>query len=88
MGPATMDILALSYVCSEAGIQFPRTFVLLVDNAPAHWAQALGASQTTYSGNLKGKLRHVDARQEWVQVPRDSKLVNAVHLDATANLRD
>jgi hypothetical protein len=82
MGTATMDILALSYVCSEAGIHFPRTFVLQVDNAAA---QAF-ASQTTYSG--KSRLRHVDARQEWVQVLRDSKLVKAVHVDTTENLSD
>ena len=82
MGTATMDILALSYVCSEAGILFPRTFVLQVDNAAA---QAF-ASQTTYSG--KSRLRHVDARQEWVQVLRDSQLVKAVHVDTTENLSD
>ena len=82
MGTATMDILALSYVCSEAGILFPRTFVLQVDNAAA---QAF-ASQTTYSG--KSRLRHVDARQEWVQVLRDSNLVKAIHVDTTANLSD
>jgi hypothetical protein len=82
MGTATMDILALSYVCSETGIQFPRTFVLQVDNAAA---QAL-ASQTTYSG--RNRLRHVDARQEWVQALRDSKLVKAVHVDTTENLSD
>jgi hypothetical protein len=82
MGTATMDILALSYVCSEAGIHFPRTFVLQVDNAAA---QAF-ASQTRYSG--RSRLRHVDARhwQEWVQALRDSKLVKAVHVDATENL--
>jgi hypothetical protein len=77
-----MDILALSYVCSEAGIQFPQTFVLQVDNAEA---QAF-ASQTTYSG--RSRLRHVDARQEWVQAPRASKLVKAVHVDTTENLSD
>ena len=82
MGTATMDILALSYVCSEAGILFPRTFVLQVDNAAA---QAF-ASQTTYSG--KSRLRHVDARQEWVQALRDSNLIKAVHVDTTANLSD
>ena len=33
-------------------------------------------------------LRHVDARQEWVQVLRDSQLVKAVHVDTTENLSD
>ncbi len=30
----------------------------------------------------------MDARQAWVQALRDSKLVKAVHVDTTANLRD
>jgi hypothetical protein len=30
----------------------------------------------------------VDARQEWVQALRDSKLVKAVHVDTTENLSD
>ncbi len=77
MGPATMDILGLSYVCSEAGIQFPRTFVLLVDNAAAQALASHSGKQLIPDGNLKGRLRHVDARWEWVQVSRDSKL--AVH---------
>ena len=74
--------ISLSYVCSEAGIYFPKTFVLQVDNAAA---QAF-ASQTTHSG--RSRLRHVDARQEWVQVLRDSQLVKAVHVDTTENLSD
>ena len=82
MGTATMDVLALSYVCSETGIYFPKTFVLQVDNAAA---QAF-ASQTTISG--KSRLRHVDARQEWVQALRNSNLVKAVHVDTTENLSD
>ena len=60
--------------------------MLQVDNAAA---QAF-ASQTTYSGKSRGRLRHVpvDARREWVQVPRDSNLVKAIHVDTTANLSD
>ena len=30
----------------------------------------------------------MDARQEWVQVLRDSQLVKAVHVDTTENLSD
>ncbi len=54
--------------------------MLQVDNAAA---QAF-ASQATYSG--KSRLRHVDARQEWVQALRDSNLIMAVHVDTTAKL--
>ncbi len=37
MGTATMEIVALSYtyVCSDSGIAFPRTFVQQVDNGAA-----------------------------------------------------
>jgi hypothetical protein len=45
-GTATiMDILALSYVASETGIQFPRTFVLQVDNAAAQTFASHGSSK-------------------------------------------
>ena len=30
----------------------------------------------------------MDARQEWVQVLRDSNIVKAVHVDTTLNLSD
>ena len=35
-------------------------------------------------------IRHVDARQEWVQVlqVRDSNIVKAVHVDTSLNLSD
>ena len=81
-GNATMDILALSYVCSEAGIAFPQRFTLQIDNAAA---QSF-ASQTSYAG--KSRLRHIDARQEWIQVLRDSNLVKTVHVDTSENISD
>jgi hypothetical protein len=81
-GNATMDILALSYVCSEAGIAFPERFTLQIDNAAA---QSF-ASQTSYAG--KSRLRHVDARQEWVRTLRDSNLVKTVRVDTTENISD
>ena len=77
-----MDILSLSYVCSEAGIAFPEKFTLQIDNAAA---QSF-ASQTSYAG--KSRLRHIDARQEWIQALRDSNLVKTVHVDTTENISD
>jgi hypothetical protein len=81
-GNATMDSLALSYVCSEAGIAFPERFTLQIDNAAA---QSF-ASQTSYAG--KSRLRHIDARQEWLQALRDSNLVKTVHVDTSENIYD
>lgn len=48
-------------------------------------AQSL-ASQASYA--TKSQLRHVDARQEWVQALRDSNLVQAVHIDTFNSLTD
>ena len=81
-GNATMDFLALSYVASEAGVSFPETITLQVDNAAC---QAF-ASQTRYSG--RSRLRHIDARQQWVHCLRDSNLVKTVHVPSPENLAD
>jgi hypothetical protein len=81
-GNATMDILALSYVCSEAGIAFSQRLTLQIDNAAA---QSF-ASRTSYAG--KSRLRHVDARQEWIQALRDSNLVKTVHVATSENISD
>ncbi len=51
-GTATMDLLGLSYVASEAGIPFPNAITLQVDNAPACEAYA---NQTRYSGRSRSQ---------------------------------
>ena len=81
-GTAVMDVLALSYVASEANVAFPSPFVLQVDNAAA---QAF-ACQRRYAG--RSRLRHIDARLEWVRCLRDSALVEVVHVDTHDNLAD
>ena len=77
-----MDVLALSYVASEANVAFPSPFVLQVDNAAA---QAF-ACQRRYAG--RSRLRHIDARLEWVRCLRDSALVEVVHVGTHDNLAD
>ena len=81
-GTATMDLLGLSYVASEAGIPFPNVITLQVDNA----ACEAYANQTRYSG--RSRLRHIDARQCWVQCLRDSRLVRTTHVPSAENLSD
>ena len=81
-GTATMDLLGLSYVASEAGIPFPSVITLQVDNA----ACEAYANQTRYSG--RSRLRHIDARQRWVQCLRDSRLVRTTHVPSPENLSD
>ena len=77
-----MDVLALSYVASEANVDFPSPFVLQVDNSAA---QAL-ACQQRYAE--RSRLRHIDARLEWVRALRDSNLVRVVHVSTHDNLSD
>jgi hypothetical protein len=81
-GTATMDLLGLSYVASEAGIPFPNVITLQVDNA----ACEAYANQTRYSG--RSRLRHIDARQQWVRCLRDSRLVRTTHVPSPENLSD
>jgi hypothetical protein len=81
-GTCVMDVLALSYVASEANIAFPSPFVLQVDNSAA---QAF-ACQQRYAG--RSRLRHIDARLEWARALRDSNLVQVVHVSTHDNLSD
>ena len=77
-----MDLLGLSYVASEAGVEFPAVITLQVDNAAC---QAFASSRRFYG---RSRLRHVDARQHWVQCLRDSELVRTVHVPTGENLAD
>ena len=44
---------------------------------------------TFASGTVKkSKLRHIDARQDWVQALRDSKLVKLIKVDTKDNYAD
>jgi hypothetical protein len=81
-GTAVMDFLGLSYVASEAGVEFPAVITLQVDNAAC---QAFASSRRFYG---RSRLRHVDARQHWVQCLRDSELVRTVHVPTGENLAD
>lgn len=56
----------LSYVSEELGIDFPTPIAIGVDNATAV-AYANGTVK-------RSKIRHIDARQDWVQAMRDSAI--------------
>ena len=59
--------LYMSYVCNEMGQEFEMLIEIGVNNA---------AAITFTKGTVKkGKLRHTDARQDWVQVLQDSDLM-------------
>ena len=79
-GNATKDILHLSYVAEEIGIPFPKPFKLQMDNDAAKCF-----AEDTVS---KSKLKHIDARQEWVKILRDREICTPVHVDSMYNLAD
>ena len=78
----TNEILSLSYAVEEAGFKFPKPAVVHVDN---HAAIAF-AKQADTGG--RSKLRHIDLRQHWVHLLRESGLVTCVHVSTVSNLAD
>ena len=71
-GNATLDIMALSYVVEEMGMDFPYPFVLEMDNDAAKVFAQASAQRT--------KLKHIDCRQEWVKTLRDRDICTPVHV--------
>jgi len=79
-GNATLDIVAMSHVVDEMGIEFPEPFVLEMDNEAAR-IFCMGSAQKT-------KLKHIDCRQEWVHMLRDRSLMIPRHVPSADNLAD
>jgi hypothetical protein len=77
---ATFDFLHLSYIAQEMHIDFPLPIKLQMDNTTA---EAFG-NKTCY----KSRLKHIDARQHWVKVLRDKKILIPVHVHTKINLAD
>ena len=72
--------MGLSYVSEEMNIPFPRPIVLEMDNAAAKIFCDGSASKT--------RLKHIDARQEWIQVLRNKDLIKAQYVPTDENLAD
>ena len=64
----------------EMGIKFPKPFTLQVDNDAAR----AFAEDTV----VRTKLKHIDTRQEWVQILRNKNICNPVHVSTADNLAD
>ena len=79
-GNAILDIVAMSHVIDEMGIEFPEPFVLEMDNEAAR-IFCMGSAQKT-------KLKHIDFRQEWVQTLRNRGMMTPQHVDSAENLAD
>ena len=77
---ACNEFLHLSYVSAELGMPFPTPICLEVDNATA----------ITFSKDTvrRSKLRHIDARQCWVEALRDERIIKLHKVDTDQNLAD
>ena len=79
-GNATMEIMGVSYIAEEAGIEFEFPFTLELDNQAAIIFCEGSASKT--------RLKHIDTRQQWVQMLRDKNLVVMDKVPTDSNLAD
>ena len=79
-GNATMEIMGVSYIAEEAGIEFEFPFILELDNQAAIIFCEGSASKT--------RLKHIDTRQQWVQMLRDKNLVVMDKVPTDSNLAD
>ena len=77
---ASIDMVHLSYVAEEMGIDFPETIRLQMDNSAA---KCFADNSCT-----KSKLKHIDCRQQWVKVLRDKEILTAEHVPTDHNLAD
>ena len=79
-GNATHECLHLSYIVDEMDMDFPKPIPLQMDNTTAEAFANNNAKKT--------KLKHIDARQEWVKVLRDKSILVPVHVPTKLNLAD
>ena len=75
-----MGIMGVSYIAEEAGIEFEFPFTLELDNQAAIIFCEGSASKT--------RLKHIDTRQQWVQMLRDKNLVVMDKVPTDSNLAD
>ena len=75
-----MDILSLSYPVEEMGMEFPFPFMLEVDNETA----CIFANNSAQ----RSKLKHIDCRQEWVELLRDRSVCTLKHIPTEDDLAD
>ena len=62
------------------GIGFPSPILLQMDNTTAESF----INDTAF----KSKLKHIDARQEWVRMLRDKSILKPVHVNTALNKAD
>jgi len=62
------------------GLHFPKPAKLKMDNSTAE--------VFTNNSAFKSKLKHIDTRQEWVQILRNKDILVPVHVDTKLNIAD
>ena len=77
---ALSELLHLSYVTDEMGLPFLKPVKLEVDNTTA--------VDFSKGSTRRSKLRHIDARQAWVEAMRDDSLVTLEWVPTADNLAD
>tara|TARA_B100001564_G_scaffold189042_1_gene158679 strand:- start:280 stop:1473 length:1194 start_codon:yes stop_codon:yes gene_type:complete len=77
---ATQDILALKYITEEANMFFPLPIELQIDNDTCK----AFADDTV----VKSRMKHIDVRQEWVQILRDHDIFKLMHVPTIYNVAD
>ena len=83
-GNAAMDFLHLLYIAREAGIEFPKPFVLVhvlqIDNDAAR----IFANGTC----SRSRMKHIDCGQEWVRILRAKAICLPTWVCTDDNLAD
>ena len=77
---AINDMLHLSYIVDESGMDFPKPIPLLMDNTAA-----ISFAKNTC---LKSNLKHIDCRQEWVRTLRDKSILHPIYVESKENVAD
>ena len=62
------------------GMDFPKPFVLKIDNA--------AAKVFADNSSFKSKLKHIDCRQHWVKTLRDKNICRTEHVPSKENIAD
>ena len=79
-GNAANEVIHLSYVADNMRLHFPKPAKLKLDNSTAE----VFANNSAF----KSKLKHIDTRQEWVQVIRNKDIIVPEHADTKLNTAD
>ena len=79
-GNASMHFMYLNRVMEEMGIPYPQPYKLQIDNAATRVFAKTTVGRT--------KLKHINARLDWVKTLRNSEISEPVAVPTEVNLAD